>query len=62
MESCFKDFMSKTFQWVKKGLLSKKRTKKGPVIDKKEKKGLLCKKKDQKRTISAVWSLKGPSP
>ena len=26
------------------------------------KKGLLCKKKDQKRTISAVWSLKGPSP
>ena len=33
MESCFKDLMSKTFQWEKKGLLSKKRTKKGPVIE-----------------------------
>ena len=33
MESCFKDLRSKTFQWGKKGLLSKKRTKKGPVIE-----------------------------
>ena len=33
MESGFKDLMSKTFQWEKKGLLSKKRTKKGPVIE-----------------------------
>ena len=32
MESCFEDLRSKTFQWGKKGLLSKKRTKKGPVI------------------------------
>ena len=33
MESCFKDLMSKTFKWEKKGLLSKKRTNKGPVIE-----------------------------
>ena len=33
MESGFKGFRSKTFQWGKKGLLSKIRTKKGPVIE-----------------------------
>ena len=33
MESCFEDLRSKTFQWGKKGLWSKKRTKKGPVIE-----------------------------
>ena len=33
MESCFEDLRSKTFQWGKKGLLSKKRTKKGPIIE-----------------------------
>ena len=33
MKSCFEDLRSKTFQWEKKGLLSKKRTKKGPVIE-----------------------------
>ena len=33
MKSCFEDLRSKTFQWGKKGLWSKKRTKKGPVIE-----------------------------
>ena len=33
MESCFEDLRSKTFQWEKKGFLSKKRTKNGPVIE-----------------------------
>ena len=33
MKFCFEDLRSKTFQWGKKGLWSKKRTKKGPVIE-----------------------------
>ena len=32
MESCFEDLRSKTFQWEKRVLLSKMRTKGGPIL------------------------------